>query len=148
MSAQAQRWWEAEPDADWRSRAACQDVDPGIFFPGRAEPGEKDPGAVAKAVCRACPVTQQCLEVGMAERFGVWGGASERERRRLRRKRRSPDSGARKLRREIHRLLGSDWSEAQVASLFHTSSRSVYRHKNQPCNQAGCWCSEAAEATG
>lgn len=71
----------------WRQRAACRGVDPDIFYPVTDEDAED-----AKAICRACPVQQACLEWALQsrEKDGVWGGATERERRRiLRRRRRS-----------------------------------------------------------
>ena len=69
----------------WRTRAACQGLDPAIFYPTSDEEGGE-----AKAVCGACPVRQACLEYALAnrERDGVWGGATERERRRIIRQRR------------------------------------------------------------
>lgn len=72
----------AQPRPDWFTRAACIGVDPDLFFPDRG-----GPVAEAKAVCRSCPVCRDCLEFALAEpaeRFGVWGGTSERERRRVR----------------------------------------------------------------
>jgi len=69
----------AQPRPDWFTRAACIGVDPDLFFPDRG-----GPVAEAKAVCRSCPVCRDCLEFALAEpaeRFGVWGGLSERERR-------------------------------------------------------------------
>lgn len=74
---------------EWQKRAACLGVDPKLFFPKRG-----DSTADAKAVCRGCPVRQICLDTAMAagegegERFGIWGGLSERERRRIRARRR------------------------------------------------------------
>jgi WhiB family redox-sensing transcriptional regulator len=80
----------AEPtDADgWRELAACRGVDPELFFPTR---GEKV--AAAKAVCSSCLVRTSCAEEALAngEKFGIWGGMSERERRRIRRQRRKAD---------------------------------------------------------
>lgn len=69
----------------WRQHAACKGVDPEIFYPISDEEAE-----VAKSVCRGCSVRQLCLEyaLGSRERDGVWGGATERERRRLLRQRR------------------------------------------------------------
>ncbi|GAA2199822.1 WhiB family transcriptional regulator [Streptomyces bangladeshensis] len=65
---------------DWRTRAACQDVDPEIFFSALSE-------ETAKAVCRSCPVVEQCLQFALDEdiQFGVYGGLNEDERRSLRR---------------------------------------------------------------
>ena len=64
---------------------SCRGMDPDIFFPDRGESLRP-----AKAVCEDCIVRDECLEFALdnRERFGVWGGTSERERRRLRRARR------------------------------------------------------------
>ena len=69
----------------WRQRAACKGVDPDIFYPTSDEEAEE-----AKAICATCPVREACLEYALAnrERDGVWGGATERERRRMVRQRR------------------------------------------------------------
>ncbi len=75
-------FFEKQP---WVADANCLGVDPDLFFPGRGEPSRP-----AKEVCAGCPVRVECLEFAMAppvERFGVWGGMSERERRRIRRQR-------------------------------------------------------------
>jgi WhiB family redox-sensing transcriptional regulator len=69
----------------WRQRAACRGVEPDIFYPVSEDDAEE-----AKAICFGCPVRGPCLEFALAnrERDGVWGGATERERRRLIRQRR------------------------------------------------------------
>ena len=69
----------------WRQRAACRGVDPDIFYPASDEESDE-----AKGICGICPVREACLEYALAnrERDGVWGGATERERRRLIRQRR------------------------------------------------------------
>jgi len=69
----------------WRQRAACRGVDPDVFYPVSDEEAEE-----AKSICRVCPVREACLEYALAnrERDGVWGGATERERRRMVRQRR------------------------------------------------------------
>lgn len=72
---------EGSQDPRWRERAACRGCDPDLFFPARR--GDNIPPEV-RAVCGACPVRKECLAEGMDERFGVWGGVSERGRRRLR----------------------------------------------------------------
>jgi len=66
----------------WRQRANCVGLDPELFFPVRGS-STRD----AKEVCRGCVVRGECLEYAVAarERFGIWGGLSERERRRERR---------------------------------------------------------------
>jgi WhiB family transcriptional regulator, redox-sensing transcriptional regulator len=66
----------------WQARARCVEVDPEIFFPDRGGSSK-----AARAVCRDCSVQTECLKYALAnrEQFGIWGGTSERERRRLRR---------------------------------------------------------------
>ncbi|MEU3096971.1 WhiB family transcriptional regulator [Streptomyces sp. NPDC006967] len=73
---------------NWRSGAACRTEDPELFFPI----GTSGPAPVqteqAKAVCRGCPVREQCLEWALetGQSIGVWGGTSETERRALKRR--------------------------------------------------------------
>ena len=71
-------------ERDWQTRANCMGVDPDLFFPERGASTRE-----AKAVCRGCEVRGECLEYALAhgEKFGIWGGLSERERRRVRRQR-------------------------------------------------------------
>src|SRR5688572_17051637 len=68
----------------WQTRANCMGVDPDLFFPERGQSTRE-----AKEVCRGCVVREDCVEYALAngEKFGIWGGMSERERRRLRRAR-------------------------------------------------------------
>ncbi|GAB3181162.1 WhiB family transcriptional regulator [Streptomyces incanus] len=73
---------------DWRTRAACRDEDPDLFFPiGTSGPALLQTEQ-AKGVCRRCPVRQQCLDWAMdtGQSLGVWGGTSETERRTLKRR--------------------------------------------------------------
>jgi WhiB family redox-sensing transcriptional regulator len=69
----------------WRTKASCLGLEPQTFFPENDE----DAGP-AKAVCGACPVQEACLEYALVrrEKEGVWGGCTERERRRIIRQRR------------------------------------------------------------
>jgi WhiB family transcriptional regulator, redox-sensing transcriptional regulator len=71
-------------DRGWQDYANCLGVDPDLFFPERGASTRE-----AKEVCRGCVVREQCLEYALAngEKFGIWGGLSERERRRIRRQR-------------------------------------------------------------
>lgn len=73
-----------ETEPTWQSRANCMGVDPELFFPERGSSTRE-----AKEVCRGCVVREDCLEFAIAngEKFGIWGGMSERERRRVRRAR-------------------------------------------------------------
>ena len=67
---------------DWTELALCAETDPEAFFPEKGGSTRE-----AKSVCRSCEVRAECLEFALEndERFGIWGGMSERERRRLKR---------------------------------------------------------------
>ena len=71
-------------ERSWHDQANCLGVDPDLFFPERGASTRE-----AKEVCRGCVVREDCLEYALSngEKFGIWGGMSERERRRLRRAR-------------------------------------------------------------
>lgn len=72
-------------ELEWRMLGACRGLDAGIFYPDNEEDA-----LVAAAVCQQCGVQQACLEFALTkrEKAGVWGGATERERRRILRQRR------------------------------------------------------------
>ena len=74
----------ATGDRTWQDYANCLGVDPDLFFPERGASTKE-----AKEVCRGCVVREDCLEYALSnsEKFGIWGGMSERERRRIRRAR-------------------------------------------------------------
>jgi WhiB family redox-sensing transcriptional regulator len=69
-------------DLTWQQNAVCAEVGSELFF---AEKGEAWHVKQAKKLCAGCPVRQECLEYALenGERFGVWGGLSERQRRAL-----------------------------------------------------------------
>lgn len=72
---------------DWRASALCEGEDPELFFPiGNTGPAERQIEE-AKAVCRRCSVTSDCLNWALetGQDAGVWGGLSEDERRSLKR---------------------------------------------------------------
>lgn len=73
---------QVDADVDWTSRAECAGMDASLFFPERGEATKH-----AKATCARCPVLDQRRTYALAHRevHGIWGGLSERERRRLRR---------------------------------------------------------------
>ena len=75
--------FDDEGELGWQTDALCAQTDPEAFFPEKGG-STRD----AKQVCGACNVRSQCLEYALAndERFGIWGGLSERERRRLRKR--------------------------------------------------------------
>jgi WhiB family redox-sensing transcriptional regulator len=68
---------------DWQERALCAQTDPEAFFPEKGGSTRE-----AKRICAGCEVRAECLEYALTfdERFGIWGGLSERERRRLKRR--------------------------------------------------------------
>ena len=71
-------------DLAWQDLANCRGADPDLFFPERGASTR-----AAKGICRECAVRAECLEFAIvsSEKFGIWGGMSERERRRIRRQR-------------------------------------------------------------
>ena len=77
----------------WAEQALCAQIGGDAWFPDKGTPDEPQTNPVslkdAKRVCLACPVRTPCLDYALKhdERFGVWGGLSERERRRLKRQR-------------------------------------------------------------
>jgi len=75
--------WGQEPERDWQERALCSQTDPEAFFPEKGGSTRE-----AKKICTGCEVRAECLEYALAhdERFGIWGGLSERERRKLRKR--------------------------------------------------------------
>jgi WhiB family redox-sensing transcriptional regulator len=74
-------------DWEWRSQANCLGIETNLFFPDRGSEMIQQ----AKAVCHSCVVREQCLQFALvnSERFGIWGGTSERERKRIRRRARA-----------------------------------------------------------
>jgi WhiB family redox-sensing transcriptional regulator len=72
-------------DTDWMARGNCREVPPATFFPSDGVGVE-----IARKICATCPVKSPCLEYALRNRIdhGVWGGTSERERRRIARQRR------------------------------------------------------------
>ncbi|MCU1431912.1 MAG: transcription factor WhiB [Actinotalea sp.] len=74
---------EDDSAASWQERALCAQTDPEAFFPEKGGSTRE-----AKKVCLGCDVRSECLEYALAhdERFGIWGGLSERERRKLKKR--------------------------------------------------------------
>lgn len=83
-----------DAEHSWMLDAACRDRDPSFFFPSDGVGVD-----IARRVCGECPVQSDCLEYALLHRidYGVWGGASERERRRILRRRRLEAAGRRIL---------------------------------------------------
>ncbi|GAA4620072.1 WhiB family transcriptional regulator [Saccharopolyspora hordei] len=73
----------SEEEQEWQERALCAQTDPEAFFPEKGGSTRE-----AKRICAGCEVRSECLEYALQhdERFGIWGGLSERERRKLKRR--------------------------------------------------------------
>lgn len=69
-------------DREWHAEGLCHQVDPDLWFPEKGGSTRH-----AKKVCQGCPVREACLQQALDanERFGIWGGFSERERRQMQR---------------------------------------------------------------
>lgn len=78
--------WQPPRKADWRDFALCAETDPESFFPEKGG-STRD----AKRTCRSCEVRAECLEYALEtdERFGIYGGLSPEQRRRIQRQRRA-----------------------------------------------------------
>jgi WhiB family redox-sensing transcriptional regulator len=70
----------SDPDESWREAALCAQTDPEAFYPEKGGSTRE-----AKRICQGCEVRVECLARALRdhERFGIWGGMSERERRKL-----------------------------------------------------------------
>jgi WhiB family redox-sensing transcriptional regulator len=70
-------------EGSWQERALCGQTDPEAFHPEKGGSTKE-----AKKICTGCEVRPDCLAYALDhnERFGIWGGLSERERRRLKRR--------------------------------------------------------------
>lgn len=75
--------FDVADEHDWQERALCAQTDPEAFFPEKGG-STRD----AKRICQGCDVRSECLEYALQhdERFGIWGGLSERERRKLKKR--------------------------------------------------------------
>ena len=84
----------ARADTDWKQQGACYGTFDRTFFPGTTGDQGKKYAEAAKAVCETCSVTAQCLEYALSlplhlAEWGVWGGLTPKERRKLRKARRT-----------------------------------------------------------
>ncbi|MCW1804206.1 WhiB family transcriptional regulator [Brachybacterium squillarum] len=90
-------------DQSWAARGACAGMDPDEFFVQGTEQNQ------IKTACGRCPVRTQCLADALDNRidFGVWGGMTERERRRLLRRHPEVSSWTALLQRAAREAVGS-----------------------------------------
>ncbi|GAA3435620.1 putative Fe-S protein YdhL (DUF1289 family) [Kutzneria kofuensis] len=117
---------------EFMARGLCAQTDPEAFFPAKGGPTRD-----AKRICQGCDVKPECLAYALShdERHGVWGGLSERERRKLRRDRNLPsraqlrDADKRDTARRMH-ATGS--TRAEIARTLHTDFRRVNAYLSDP----------------
>lgn len=77
-----------DDDLSWQDNANCKGADQDLFFPEKGK-GRSSSTREARVICAGCAVRDPCLDFAVehGEKFGIWGGLSERERRRVRRER-------------------------------------------------------------
>ncbi|GAB3671266.1 WhiB family transcriptional regulator [Saccharopolyspora tripterygii] len=79
------------PGAEFGSAPECAETDPEVFFP---ETGRVDLARQAIEICDRCPVRDACLELAVRDgEWGIWGGTTEKRRRKIRAERRRPQQG-------------------------------------------------------
>jgi len=111
----------------WMTGGVCAQVDPDLWFPEKGGSTRE-----AKALCARCPVHPECLAYALAhdERFGVWGGASERDRRRMKRTATRPQGASVRAldkRTGVIRQLATTLTDPEIAGRLGCSSRTVLR---------------------
>jgi WhiB family redox-sensing transcriptional regulator len=106
---------------EWMVDGLCAQVDPELWFPEKGGSTRE-----AKQLCTRCPVRAECLAYALAndERFGVWGGASERDRRRMTR---PVITAAPDRRTGLVRQLATRLTDPEIAARLDCSSRTVLR---------------------
>jgi WhiB family redox-sensing transcriptional regulator len=117
---------------EWRQHGACRGIDPDLFYPERGESLE-----AAKQICAACPVRGECLDfaLDLNEKFGVWGGKSERERRKLRRRQHGPTGASDERRRQVRTMHAGGVPVTDIARELGVSTRTIHRYL-QPQEEA------------
>lgn len=119
----ATTWLPERPP--WMAEAACLGADPDLFFADTTTAA-----AAAKAVCATCPVRADCLDYAVAgnERFGVWGGASVKDRRRIRRRVGRADEIIESRRRQVRAMADVGMRGTEIAAELGLSRRTVTRY--------------------
>lgn len=112
---------------DWEDDALCAQTDPEAFFPEKGG-STRD----AKKICGSCEVRTRCLEYALEhnQQFGIWGGLSERERRKLRKAApitTVPDSAAEARRRAVAEMTAQGFSLESIADSLEITKRHVSR---------------------
>jgi WhiB family redox-sensing transcriptional regulator len=139
----------------WTERAVCAQTDPEKFFPKKGN-STRD----AKGVCGGCPVRIQCLQYALDhdERFGVWGGCSERERREMKRQQKALHPSERVKCRNGHDLTEAGTrNSGECAQCSRDRSRDYYdrnfrrerrgrEHGTRSMYNTGCRCTACGDA--
>ncbi len=112
---------------DWQDQASCNGHDPSVFFGAEGVAMTEPETERAKRICAICPVREACLEFALStnQKHGVWGGAGEVERRRMKCDR-NPRSTAR--RQEASRLAAIGTTLDQIAAQLGVSHRQAQRY--------------------
>lgn len=113
---------EESRSANWRDKAACRHADPDLFFPiGATGPALRQINE-AKRICQACPVRTTCLAWALDEAVpdGTWGGATEQERRAMRRA----------LRRDSRTAVEATTAPAQGSQLWSRNCSQGIRRRS------------------
>lgn len=113
----------------WQALGLCREVDPELFFPEKGCNTVDD----ARRICGGCDVRQECLSYALDnnERFGVWGGMTERERKKLQRLLPVTVSKLSAVHIVVGRLTSKGASSAQIAAIIHLSERQVQRIRSE-----------------
>lgn len=109
----------------WMQEGLCAQTDPEMFFPEKGGTTRN-----AKKVCASCDVVKECLAYAMRgeERFGIWGGLSERERRKLRRQDVPKSGGATRTKREervLRQMVAADSTNVDIAERLGITAATV-----------------------
>lgn len=117
---------ELDLPPEWVTGAVCAQTDPDEFFPNKGGTTR-----YAKAVCRGCPVREECLQYALDnhERFGIWGGMSERERRKLETRLSAgrPNGSDSAIAARVLDLTELGWSAREIAEEVGCADRTVVR---------------------
>lgn len=111
----------------WQDDAACLDEDPEIFFP---DPGDTQSALAAAECCEICPVAKQCLQYALDNHieYGIFGGVSERGRRKLDR---APDETRQVNRKKVASMTGKNMTTLEISEALGISRRQVMRLRSK-----------------
>jgi WhiB family redox-sensing transcriptional regulator len=117
----------------WQDRGLCAQTDPEAFFPVKGQPATE-----AKRVCASCEVKAECLEWALEYRqtFGVWGGLTPTERKKLQRKRSASVSPAAAATTAMEEVIRLGMKTVDIEKRFGVSERTVYRTRERLADKA------------